>query len=95
MVYPVRSRRPSYRRGLTINTIILSSEALNREYSYVAVPPCKNLPMPHRNPMDRLVNEYAYARDESALVAPIFCLVDNKVRVFASKDKELPGWRAV
>lgn len=45
--------------------------------------------------MDRLIYEYAYARDEAAFVAPIFRLVDNKVRVFASEDKEPPRRRAV
>lgn len=80
MIYPIRSCRPGYRRGLTIQgtiAVILPSEAFNGKDGYVAETPCKNLAMPHGNPMDGLIYEYAYARDEAAFVAPIFCLVDN------------------
>jgi hypothetical protein len=61
----------------------------------VAESPRKNLSMPHGYPMDRLVDKHAHARDETALMAPIFRLVDEKVRVLAREDKELPRRRAV
>lgn len=100
MIYPIRSRRPSYRRGgLTlihsIIAIVLSNEALNREDGDVAVPPRQNLAMPHGYPMDGLVDKYAHARHEAAFVAPIFRLVDEKVRVLACQDEELSRRRAV
>lgn len=99
MIYPIRSHRPGYHRGSStirrIIAIILPNEALNREDGDVAEPPRKNLSMPHGYPMDRLVDKHAHARDEAALVAPIFRLVDEKVRVLAREDEELPRRRAV